>query len=653
MKSVSRIVYESVSSSMMRKSINEAYSALFEGLTPPQKTRRNLRQFLPEPPGGWDSPAVDGQGNRMFTTENSRGMSFAECLEYNIRNIFFHDGGRSNPKFEPGVARIAYTELGIWPEDLLDWRSDSKTPERAKVKALSSIVRNITESHADDYDFDLNGMTFDELSSRFGHGTSETEIINDEADGTGCRYNVTWIPDFETARKYARFTESTQVWCLTESRRMWNHYMKGNTVKMYICTRPGFEDIPGTPGENCPLDEYGLSMLGVSVNPDGSLDTCCSRWNHMHGGSDLVMDEEQLCKVLNVRKLSDVCPPYTKEELEEHARSTISKAIDFIRNKDAWDDDHYARQADGDFTFPGTHMWELVLDDKNLWVLLDDSGNPVLKYPLTDYKYFWPNALFGRYNPYCMENGDDEPDDEDYVLVYSAITRKAKYLGDDGEMDGDCDVEDVISGDSDPDIYDYERNRLIHGIALAMHVDWEGTYLFDTTALDFVPGSGDGYIDTTAGNMFAKDSQVYLVTQDKLVNYGDVLAHKYDPEYPRKSPEGRIEEWSADMFTCNTIPTVGVYIMTQENSGAFFIVNPIDGKVIRECDNVYRAVLPKHFRGEYAFSRLARRNYDNEKECVVLVYRDGRMEVITLAGTTVDKDDFYPSKRFIGNRKDN
>ena len=39
---------------MMRKSINEAYSALFEGLTPQQKTRRALRQFLPEPPGGWD-----------------------------------------------------------------------------------------------------------------------------------------------------------------------------------------------------------------------------------------------------------------------------------------------------------------------------------------------------------------------------------------------------------------------------------------------------------------------------------------------------------------------------------------------------------------------------------------------------------------------
>ena len=141
-------------------------------------------------------------------------------------------------------------------------------------------------------------------------------------------------------------------------------------------------------------------------------------------------------------------------------------------------------------------------------------------------------------------------------------------------MDGDCYVEDVISDESDPDIYNYPYQKLIHGIVLSMHVDWEGTYLFDTTTMDFVPDSGDGYIDTTAGNMFAKDSQVYLVTQDKLVNYGDVLANMYDPQYPRKSQTGKIEKWSADMFTCHTMPTIGVFTLSQINRGAFFIIDP-------------------------------------------------------------------------------
>jgi hypothetical protein len=121
MQSVSKIVYESVSSANMRKAINTAYTALFEGLTPQQKTRRAIRQSLPTSPGGWDAPAVSESGTPLRTSENSRPMSFAECLEYNVRNMFFHDGGRSNPKFEPGVARIAYTELGLWPESLVDW----------------------------------------------------------------------------------------------------------------------------------------------------------------------------------------------------------------------------------------------------------------------------------------------------------------------------------------------------------------------------------------------------------------------------------------------------------------------------------------------------------------------------------------------------
>lgn len=629
MVSVSRTVYECVSSAKMRKSINEAYEALFEGLRPPQKTRRAIRQLLPEPPGGWDSPALDASGRPLLTSEHSREMSYAECLEYNIRNMFFHDGGRSEPKFEPGVARIAYEELGIWPVGLPDWRGGARTPEWGKAKELSTILRNITTSHVDDYDFDLNGMTFDELATRFAHGSSDTGAVNEEADGSGCRYNVTWIPDFKTAKQYAKYTEGTQTWCLTEDRSMWNRYMKGNTVKMYVCTRPGFEDVPGVPGENCPLDEYGLSMLGVSINPDGSLDTCCTRWNHMHGGSDLAMDEEQLCKVLNVRKLSDVCPPYTEEELEEHGRGPMEQALRLIRDESTWNENQWARKDSSGsrpFRLNGLTMWEVCINGIYRYVPIKEDGNPAVKYPLTDFRQFGSTTLVGYYSEYGFDGDDDDDEDreeydtdEESIVVYSSISGLAKYLSEDGGgTREDVDIDDVIGDSTFPDTYDFKPSQRIHGMGLTMHVSFEGVWLFDTVKMDFDRDSSDGYIETETGNMFTKDMCLFLVTRDGMVNYGDYLAKTIDPEYPRKSPTGRIRRANAWLWTCTDLPTVGVSLAGEGN--AFFIVDPLNGKVLRTIEGAIGVTT----RGA------------GGKDCVVLEYDDGQRGIIRLDGKMVE-----------------
>ena len=627
MVSVSRTVYECVSSAKMRKSINEAYEALFEGLNPGEKTRRAIRTLLPEPPGGWKTLAVDKNGNELLTSENHRTMGCAECLEYNIRNSFFHDGGRSNPKFEPGVARIAYTELGIWPAGLADWTGAERTPDWTKAKELARIVRNISESHADDYDFDLNGMTFDELATRFAHGSSETGAVNEEADGSGCRYNVTWIPDFKTAKQYAKYTEGTQTWCLTEDRSMWNRYMKGNTVKMYICTRPGFEDVPGVPGENCPLDEYGLSMLGVSINPDGSLDTCCTRWNHMHGGSDLAMDEEQLCKVLNVRKLSDVCPPYTKEELAERGRGPMEQARRLICDESTWDGNQWAtKDSSGSrhFEMDGLTMWEVCINGTYRYVPIKEDGNPAVKYPLTDFEQFGDTTLVGYYSEYGFDGDDDEDreeydTDEESIVVYSSISGLVKYLSEDGGgTRGEIDIEDVIGDSTFPETYDFKPSQLIHGMGLTMHVSFEGTWLFDTVKMDFDRDSSDGYIETQTGNMFTKDECLFLVTRDGMVNYGDYLAKTIDPEYPRKSPTGRIRRANAWLWTCTDLPTVGVSLAGEGN--AFFIVDPLNGKVLRTIEGVTDVTI----RGA------------GGKDRVVLEYDDGQRGIIRLDGKMVE-----------------
>ena len=194
MEPIAKYLLETVSNARVRRSANRAFNALFEGLTPQQKTRRAIRGMLPEPPGGWDSPAMDADGNQRFTAENGRPMTYAEALEYNIRNIFFHDGGRTNPRFEPGVARVAYKELGMWPEGLADWTTGQRpAAATGEIGKFARVLREISDSHADDYDFDLNGMSWQEISAQFGHGSSGKKYVNEDADGTGSKYRVVWI----------------------------------------------------------------------------------------------------------------------------------------------------------------------------------------------------------------------------------------------------------------------------------------------------------------------------------------------------------------------------------------------------------------------------------------------------------------------------
>lgn len=53
MESLGKIIYEGFDRAKMRRTVMEAASALFEGLTPQQKARRTIRQLLPAPPNGW------------------------------------------------------------------------------------------------------------------------------------------------------------------------------------------------------------------------------------------------------------------------------------------------------------------------------------------------------------------------------------------------------------------------------------------------------------------------------------------------------------------------------------------------------------------------------------------------------------------------
>ena len=73
-------------------------------------------------------------------------------------------------------------------------------------------------------------------------------------------------------------------------------------------------------GDGCPLDNYGLSMIAVSITMEGEVNTITCRWNHDNGGNDSIMTIEQLEDVIG-RNFYQTFKPYTIEEL--HAKGFI------------------------------------------------------------------------------------------------------------------------------------------------------------------------------------------------------------------------------------------------------------------------------------------------------------------------------------------
>ena len=286
-------------------------NSLFEDAasTAKHKAKRIIRNVLPQFNNVFDEIAKDDENNPILT-EKGNTQTVIEYLEHNLRNTFFHDG-KTSIKFEPGAARIAYGELGMQANE-----------DTRKLNRLGKILQEISIAHETEYDSNLNGMTFDELNERFGSSINKADtetqekLKNKTYDKSD--YIIKWIPDFSTAQQYRQYTDhgnNNECWCLTRDERMWDTYTGShNENKVYFCHIPNFESVPRETGPNAPLDTYGLSLISVIVTPDKQFRAVTCRWNHINGGSDGVMNEEQLSNLLG-GYVFDLCPPYSREEV--------------------------------------------------------------------------------------------------------------------------------------------------------------------------------------------------------------------------------------------------------------------------------------------------------------------------------------------------
>ena len=234
----------------------------------------------------------------------SDAMKFIGQLKVKIPSVRLQQ-----EKFLLGVARL-----------FID--GDLRVNDDFKCTNFNQTLKLIaSDAHVNEYDNNLNGMSADDLINRFadvrvGELSKRKELMGGKQYRKNNNYTIVPINSYEEATKYAKYNE----WCVTYSEEMFDDKTCHGAGRFYFCLRNGFENVPKKVGPNAPLDEYGLSMIAVSITMEGEPNSITCRWNHDNGGSDSVMDDEQLSELLGVN-FYNVFKPYTREEL--HAKGVI------------------------------------------------------------------------------------------------------------------------------------------------------------------------------------------------------------------------------------------------------------------------------------------------------------------------------------------
>ncbi len=212
-----------------------------------------------------------------------------------IRNTFKNVrgpqvNGKDTCKFLLGITRIYFEDL----------KNDQASFQR-KVGQLDSYLGIINAAHADEYDQNLNGMSFEDMKTKFASAAkanvdADIKSVASKSYTKNNDYEIIPIDSFEDASEYGRYTS----WCVTHQKEMYDSYTHGGLGRFYFCLKHGFESLTTDRWNADARDEYGLSMIAISVNEDGSLNTCTFRHNHDCGGNDSMMNTQQISDFFGV-----------------------------------------------------------------------------------------------------------------------------------------------------------------------------------------------------------------------------------------------------------------------------------------------------------------------------------------------------------------
>ena len=248
---------------------NELFKIPFKALLTEDQTASSIRDArnLLMKTYGWDKERAD------------------KFIRIDLRNDLPQLRSKQGGKFILGVTRMFV---------------NNELRDASTINGLNSTLKYVaSEAHINEYDRNLNGMSAADLIQRFATARtndleSEKAKISNKQYAQNTDYTIIPINSFEEAEGYGKYTS----WCVTHYEHMFDNYTSNGIGQFYFCLKTGFETIKPVQGEGCPLDEYGLSMIAVSVDENGALSTCTCRWNHDNGGNDNIMTTEQISDLI-------------------------------------------------------------------------------------------------------------------------------------------------------------------------------------------------------------------------------------------------------------------------------------------------------------------------------------------------------------------
>ena len=275
--------------------------------------------------------------------DNEQIMDFFGMMQHDIPNVRM-----SNCKYFLGVTRMIMEKQLTNGENIM------------KLNDILKYINN-NESLNTSFDRNLNGLSFEKLSEQTSEGMeqaykSERErLYSTDFGERNTSYSIVKINNFEEASEYSKYTP----WCVTHKIKAFNDYTNNGIFVFYFCLKDGFESIPKKIGENCPLDEYGLSMIAVCVDENGKCKTVTCRWNHDNGGNDNIMSTEELSRLLGVNFYEVFKPSAVfKKKLE--------KALSLAKNGDFSGFDYIGEFRNGFDKVSLNKKWNLIDLDCNL-----------------------------------------------------------------------------------------------------------------------------------------------------------------------------------------------------------------------------------------------------------------------------------------------
>ena len=268
--------------SQFRQIITESVKEGFKALLTEDQTASSIRDArnLLMKTYGWDKERAD------------------KFIRIDLRNDLPQLRSKQGGKFILGVTRMFI---------------NNELRDASTINGLNSTLKYVaSEAHINEYDRNLNGLSAKELIDRFATARtndleSEKAKISSKQYAQNTDYTIVPINSFEEAEEYGGYTS----WCVTHDEDMFDSYTSDGIGQFYFCLKKGFESMKPVKDEGCPLDEYGLSMVAVSVDENGALSTCTCRWNHDNGGNDNIMTTEEISDLIG-QNFYNVFKPNTK-----------------------------------------------------------------------------------------------------------------------------------------------------------------------------------------------------------------------------------------------------------------------------------------------------------------------------------------------------